>query len=125
MQALRNIAGKKSIITKSQAGNEGKIVTCLRLATEEEKKELGRAWNPDALWIIDVKVNTVLRMYGKQSVQQYCAFDASMTPLQDLDESEQQVQELFAPSPKKETLVLKIDTTQLQKQLKEMLEDLQ
>lgn len=101
MQALRNIAGKKSIITKSQAGNEGKIVTCLRLATEEEKKELGRAWNPDSLWIVDVKVNTVLRLHGEQSVQQNCVFDASMTPLQDLDESEEQVQELYTPSPSK------------------------
>lgn len=101
MQALRNIAGKKSIITKSQAGNEGKIVTCLRLATEEEKKELGRAWNPDSLWIVDVKVNTVSRMLGTQSVQQNCVFDASMTPLQDLNETEQQVQELYAPNPSK------------------------
>ena len=102
MQTRRNIAGKKSIITKSHAGNEGKIVTCIRLATDEEKKELCRDWNPDALWIIDTRVNTVARGFeGTYNEPQNCVFDSSMTPLQELDEPEQQVQELYAPSPSK------------------------
>lgn len=117
-QTLRNIAGKKSIITKSYAGNEGKIVTCIRLATEDE---VIRAWFTDTegpVWVVDTLLSAVI------GDGEYLAIDACMTPLQDLDEPEQQVQELYAPSPKKETLTIKIDTTQLQNQLKKMLDNL-
>ena len=94
-QTLRNTAGKKSIITKSYAGNEGKIVTCTRLATEEELNTIGgrfpKKYGP--YWVMD-------RPMRAGNGQVHCfAGDKQMTPLQDLDEPEQQVQELYAPSP--------------------------
>lgn len=102
MQTLRNIAGKKSIITKSYAGNEGKIVTCLRLATREEK--IAESDNPDDVyWVTDSLLNTIwVEPDGTETPD--CTnlyWDDWMTPLQDLNEPEQQVQELYAPSPSK------------------------
>jgi len=125
MQTLRNIAGKKSIITKSYAGNEGKIVTCIRLATEEEVKRENMDWNNSLVWLVDSSLAGVDADTGCEVWSAPFSWDDRMTPLQDLDEPEQQVQELYAPSPKKETLTIKIDTTQLQKQLKEMLDNLE
>lgn len=93
---LRNIAGKKSIITKSYAGNEGKIVTCLRLATKDELNSIGFFWYADSpYWVID------RIMTSADGVMHSLVGDFQMTPLQDLDEPEQQVQELYAPSPNK------------------------
>lgn len=96
MRTLRNIAGKKSIITKSYAGNEGKIVTCIRLATEEEILHAGGFFMDESehYWVIDRELKAT-------DGTSWCfAGDFQMTPLQDLDEPEQQVQELYAPSPK-------------------------
>lgn len=96
MQTLRNIAGKKSIIIKSYAGNEGKIVTCIRLATGEELLNNGYfLYVESPYWVID-RVLT-----GVGGVTDSFIKDSQMTPLQDLDEPEQKVQELYTPSPSK------------------------
>lgn len=95
MQTLRNIAGKKSIITKSYAGNEGKIVTCIRLATEEELYNACFSDTEGPVWIVNIPLSTDI------GDPEYLAIDAWMTPLQDLDEPEQKVQELYAPRPSK------------------------
>jgi len=95
-QTLRSIAGKKSIITKSYAGNEGKIVTCVRFATKDELNSIGFFWYADSpYWVID------RIMTGANGVMHSLAGDFQMTPLQDLNEPEQQVQELYASSPSK------------------------
>lgn len=102
MKTLRNIAGKKSIITKSYAGNEGKIVTCIRLATgEETRKACLLRTNETTVWVVDMKLPLFNRFTQKISESASFMYDDWMTPLQDLDEPEQQVQELYAPSPSK------------------------
>lgn len=48
--------GDLAVIVKSFAGNEGKIVRCLRLATESEIKEAD--FRPMPIWVIDRPLRT-------------------------------------------------------------------
>ncbi len=47
--------GDLAIIVRSRAGNEGKVLTCLRLATSSECKSESVAWS-GPVWVTDADI---------------------------------------------------------------------
>lgn len=71
--------GDIAIVVKSYAGNEGKILTCLRLATEDEVSKLNLNPLRGHYWVTDVLIN-----YTDGSKGHLCA-DCNLKPLRDSD----------------------------------------
>lgn len=67
--------GELAVIVRSYAGNEGKIVRCLRLASEEEMRHacFPLSWGP--AWVLDRMIPT---MRGNKAP---LAFDAFLRPI--------------------------------------------
>ncbi|MCV5968706.1 hypothetical protein, partial [Lactococcus petauri] len=57
--------GDIAICVRSKAGNEGRIVTCLRLATEAELAHTLLASDAAPWWVIDQPVQTRSRITGR------------------------------------------------------------
>lgn len=68
--------GDMAIFVKSFAGNEGKIVTCIRLATYEELIKVD-FYRESPVWVIDQKVPT-----SRGSFRAF-ATDENLRPLRD------------------------------------------
>jgi hypothetical protein len=71
--------GDLAVIVRSFAGNEGKIVTCIRLATMAERAyaRFDNALLPGEAWVID---RVVLSANGMRVP---LAYDAQLRPLRD------------------------------------------
>ena len=73
MSGLRCWPGCLAVVTKSKAGNEGRTVVCVRLAT---RHELDEAWfEHEPTWVIDRPLRTLLG-FRRPLVK-----DASLQPL--------------------------------------------
>lgn len=74
--------GDLAVIVESMAGNEGRIVTCLRLATEAEVDAANLAPHRAPYWHIDTEIPTVWA-----SVR--LAADMQLRPIRDQDGEDQ------------------------------------
>lgn len=83
--------GELAIIVKSVTGNEGKIVTCVRLASDIEISDNGLCLR-GPVWVIDRAINS---LWGPQI---NFAFDAQLRPIRpgDLHETEDERKEVTA-----------------------------
>jgi hypothetical protein len=80
-----------AVIVHSAAGNEGKIVRCIRLATEMELREAAvtRMYGP--VWLIDPSVP-----HSIGGIKPY-ATDVGLRPIRPGDISDEEVRDLYAP----------------------------
>lgn len=88
--------GDLAIIVKSRAGNEGKIVTCLRYATKAEKREhlfVNKQMGP--VWVIDRELPNV---YGSS----HLVYDSTLRPIRDQDGEDEMIR--IAGKPLKQEL---------------------
>ncbi len=80
MSALNCKPGDLAIVVKSRAGNEGKIVRVIRMATQEESNKV------DPAWLIDRPLSQVWRGSGlPRPAAPYC-HDHVLRPIRPLDE---------------------------------------
>lgn len=94
--------GDLAIIVKSRAGNEGKIVTCLRLATTEEIS-LNRFYDQPLwpVWIVDRNLQNA-NLLGEVNGQSNLAYDATLRPIRDQDGEDEMIR--IAGKPLKQEL---------------------
>lgn len=88
--------GDLAVIVHSNAGNEGKFVTCVRLASDEEVARAGysvRSGEP--CWILDAELK--LTNNSKEKI----GIDKWMRPIRDNDGEDETLQ--WAPVPTKGT----------------------
>ena len=67
--------GDLAVFVRSKAGNEGKIVRCIRLATSEEIDRWYHTDKRGPVWLID---QLVVRMYGTSAP---LALDVNLRPI--------------------------------------------
>ena len=70
--------GDMAIFVKSFAGNEGKIVTCIRLATQQELHAVNYTTENGPVWITDTELPTT-----NQGISLAFAIDDYIRPLRD------------------------------------------
>jgi hypothetical protein len=88
--------GDLAVIVRSRAGNEGRFVTCLRLASKDELARAGYWLHIDKpCWILDAAINVTGG--GQESI----GLDEWMRPIRDNDGEDETLQ--WAPVPTKET----------------------
>lgn len=83
--------GDLAIIVKSRAGNEGKIVTCLRYATKAEKREhlfVNKQMGP--VWVIDRNLQNA-NLLGEINGQSNLVYDATLRPIRDQDGEDEMI----------------------------------
>ena len=87
--------GDLAVIVKSWAGNEGKIVHCVRLATHLDIARVNFEKNMGAVWVVDTSLTT------ERGRQVSLALDCQIRPIRDNDGEDETLQ--WAPVPTKET----------------------
>ena len=90
--------GDLAVMIRSAAGNEGRIVTCLRLASEKEVKETSFRSNLEPVWIID----SSLRSSCGRSMSM--AIDAWLRPIRDQPGEDETLTWAGFPTTHKETV---------------------
>jgi len=86
--------GDLAVMVKSYAGNQGKIVQCIRLATKEEIDDAWFLTKDGPIWIIDRLIPTI-----KKGLQRL-AIDAQLRPIRPSEGQDETL--TWAPVPKKE-----------------------
>lgn len=79
-------AGDLAVFIRSAAKNEGKIVTCLRLATMEEMIQNNVSMHLGPMWVIDKKVNSSFifnELFFKKGPDIYLAYDFQLRAIRD------------------------------------------
>jgi len=91
--------GDLAVIVRSRAGNEGRLVTCLRLANKAEADTAGFAQDAGPIWVVDRQLNT---LYGFPAT---LAHDNNLRPIRDPgdDAVDETLLRLPAPSTERET----------------------
>jgi hypothetical protein len=74
--------GDLAVFVRSKAGNEGKVVTCLRLARWDEINEARFAHDAGPIWKIDRAVPTLFP-YGNDIRFADLAHDSMLRPIRD------------------------------------------
>ena len=85
--------GDLAVVVESVVGNEGKIGTCLRLATEAEKVINGYAWSSNPMWVMDRK------FHSTDGLDDNFMFDSHLRPLRDNPGTDETL--TWAPVPSK------------------------
>lgn len=85
--------GDLAVFVRSKAGNEGKIVRCIRLATSEEIDHWAHTDTKGPVWVVD---QMVLRKYGTFAP---LALDVNLRPIrpQDDDAVDEVIQRIGTP----------------------------
>lgn len=88
--------GDLAIVVKSWAGNEGKVVTCIRLATfaELQKTEMDPSLGP--LWLVDKLLN------GTFGEPEPYVFDCQLKPIRPNDGEDEMIR--IAGKPHDQTI---------------------
>ena len=86
--------GDLVVQVKSMAGNEGKIFTCLRLATQRELKTARFRLDLGPIWVIDRPIN--VKRADVLGVT-YLVFDLWLRPIRDTPGGDESLQ--WAPVP--------------------------
>jgi hypothetical protein len=87
--------GDLAIIVKSMAGNEGKIVRCVRLATREEAMS-ARFGKYPIVWVLEAPLRTKLGFISALS------YDNSLRPIRDSGEDARDETLQWLPVPNRE-----------------------
>lgn len=82
--------GDLAIIVKSRAGNEGKIVTCLRLATEAELFADNFTTKFGPVWVTDLIVDTC-NVFGISTGGSHHVCDVFLRPIRDQDGEDEMI----------------------------------
>ncbi len=72
--------GDLAVFVKSRAGNEGKIVRCLRLATSAEIKAVQFSNDLGPVWLTDSTFRAIRRMSRTEEITSY-AHDQNLRPI--------------------------------------------
>jgi hypothetical protein len=88
--------GDLAVFVRSEAGNEGLVVRCIRLATEAEMRQ-ARRHTDLPVWHIN---RPVVDAYGDALS---FAQDRNLRPIRPDGITTEEVKELFSPSPAKES----------------------
>lgn len=87
--------GDLAIVIKSGVGNEGRIVKCLRLATDADRVNegfIGGFGIP--LWVVDKPLKCIT---GGRRHRARLAWDAQLRPIRPGDITDEEVRDLYAP----------------------------
>jgi len=76
---MRCKQGDIAMFVRSKCGNEGKVVSCLRLATPDELSRHGFLADP-SLWVVDVPVRLISKRDGSVHLLPY-AHDYNLFPI--------------------------------------------
>lgn len=90
-----------AIVVRSLAGNLGKVVQCLRLATSADLKGAG-VWHEGEVWVVDAPM-TVLH-WGRDPKFVCLAPDSHLAPIHPDGITDEEVRDLYQPAPAKETV---------------------
>ena len=86
--------GDLAVFVRSDAGNEGKVVRCLRVATKRELKAQNFVSNCGPVWLIDQLVNTNCGLLCPLVLDQY------LRPIRDPGDDAKDETLLWKPTPK-------------------------
>lgn len=76
--------GDLAIVIRSWAGNDGKIVQCIRLANSEESKPV-LPFCKGTLWVVDCKIRFITSYLGQDVLEEFFEIfpDELLRPIRD------------------------------------------